>query len=214
MNWMALTVAAALSGTALGDALYSQDPEVAALGGGYFTDAVPGQSYNQRVADDFTPTTSGDVTALMFYGMSEGVNSPEPLNVSAVEVNFYADNAGVPGAVVWSQQFAVGATNPVLLGATPAGIPVYTHTVTIAPALPIVSGVTMWFSVGALLNNPQGDAYAWQFSENSFNNSAAFDHFDGQGYATATARDVAFTLLPEPASAISAVLLLSALRRR
>jgi hypothetical protein len=208
-----ITLAAVSAGHA--SALYTQAPDLDALGAGYFSDGAPGQFYSQRTADDFLAPAAAEITGIDWFGLAESAAGSDLQNVTAFDVAVYASAAEAPGALLWSAQFATAATLPAEVGVTPGLVSVYQHSVVVAPPLPVTAGTRYWLSIGAVAADPQGDAYAWHFATDAYNTVAAFDYFDGLGWESFSGQhDLAFTIVPEPTSFLAVLLAAAACRRR
>lgn len=195
--------------------VYSQpvDPN----GNGFFSDAVPGQFYDQLIGDGFALTGATPVSGVTFWGFSEFFDLGDYTNISSFTVVLYANNAGLPGAPIVSETFATGSTNPTAIGLAPNGAILYRQEITFSGVQNLSAG-SYFVSIGATISDPFGDAWAWQSSLSGFGDSivaqlpvgAPWGAFSGFG-------DMAFEInaVPTPGAA-SLVLVagLTGLRRR
>lgn len=203
-----LTVAlvpTALSAPVLaGAALYSQPSDRPAQAS-FYSDAVPGQFFSQRMADNFTLASAGSATALRWWGGSQNFQFADTNNMASYTVVLYAsDNLGAPDIanILFQQtvdsesngfeQLATGATN--IGGGTE-----YRYTLQLDAALALDAGVQYWISVGATLINPGADAWVWSGSTVG-DLANATDYFTGAGYTVydPSFNDLAFEIIPAP----------------
>jgi hypothetical protein len=219
MRWSigVAAVSAAVS-LASADVLYSQ-PNDRPGQASFFSDAVAGQFFGQRMADDFFLGTAGSVESIRWWGGSQNFNAATLDNMASFSVRIYADNAGSVGAELASRMISIEDVSIVDTGTTnlTGGI-VYQHEAALSAPLDLSAG-RYWVSVGATLVTPAGDAWVWAGSTvgNLIN---ATDFFGPAGYVTfdPTFNDLAFEVLgtpvPAPASAVMLMALAPMVRRR
>jgi len=139
-----------------GNIVYSQLPAAPELGG-FFSDAVPGQFYEQRVADDFTLGAGANVNGVIWVGGSENYYTPFLTNFTSFRVQIFADAGGTVGASLMDLVVPVASANPVYQSYVYTNI--YQFDLKFEP-LALGPG-TYWLSVGTANVSPGGDAFAW-----------------------------------------------------
>lgn len=95
--------------------------------------SIPSSANDYRVVDDFQPTIDVNMTQFAYYGITTGAVP------TALELMYFADNAGVPGDEVSQTSYDVTTTNT---GFTYAGYVVYKADMTVDFAL---SAGVYWF---------------------------------------------------------------------
>ncbi|MDX2116985.1 MAG: hypothetical protein SFY96_02255 [Planctomycetota bacterium] len=204
---------------AQGATLYSQANNLS-TSAGLFSDAVAGQFFSQRMADNFTLAGGGQLTGVRWYGGSQWFQFPDLTNMSGFTVEILADDAGAPDGtqVIYSQAFTKAATNPTLNGnLMNFGHGQYTFEVSLANAVNLNAGTQYWISIGATLVNPFADGWVWSKSTQGDGTNAS-NFFNGPNYFTFNSGDMAFDLvgnIPTPGSVgVMALAGLVAARRR
>jgi PEP-CTERM motif len=159
-------------------------------------DTTGGNGNFATTYDNFTLGAAATVTEIDWIGSY--FNPPSQGNITAFTINFYADNAGIPGA----QLFSVNAPfTEAGLGNDLVGNPTFEYSM--ASNVALNGGITYWLSIVPDLGFPP--QWGWETS------SGAGDPGDGNGYQVffgkggPTGTDMAFTLkgdaaTPEPAS--------------
>lgn len=200
----------AQAGVASADVLYSQ-PNDRPSEASFFSDAVEGQFFNQRVADNFTLGADSTVDAVRFWGGSQNFQFASPANMASWTVRIFgADGSGGVdlGNEVFAQTYLNGGDPAMTMSATGdlnlGGGQVFEH-------FAQTGGVSLaagdyWVSVGATLVNPGADAWVWAGSTVGDLVNAT-DFYDANGFIVfdPTFNDLAFeiegTVVPAPASA-------------
>ncbi len=212
------------AGTALGQieivAFDSQPSPTSA--DGYFADGRAFQFYSQRIAGAFSPTEWCLSKGLTFWGSSENFSTPDLDNVLQFYVAILNDDAGNPGnpgqvlgeQTLFMNQFTVTATGrDNALG----GHEYKFEIPDLGFRVPLTPGTQYWMNVGALLDQPQEDAWGWTFS-NSQSWGVASNPWHNPGWQTVPNQfGVSFQLtgVPAPATlALAGAALLTARRRR
>ncbi len=203
---------------ASGDVLVSQ-PSDRASSPSFFSDAVPGQFFSQRMADNFTLSGDSEVTGIRWWGGSQNFSSPDVTNmVSWTVVLFESDGFGGvdESSAIDLGSYTFAQTNAVATGATLFGGGIeYMQEISFA-GLDLNAG-EYWISVGATLEAPGGDAWVWSGSTvGDLVNGT--DFFDGSGFSVfnPTFNDLAFEVVGVPAPASAGLLAFTGLvsRRR
>lgn len=198
------TAVVAMGVPASADILYSQpndQPGRASL----FSDGVPGQFFSQRMADNFTAPASATMTGLRWWGGSQNFQFRDLTNMTAFVVRIYKDGGGAPDAELFAQTFTKAATSPVATGQLLSGQGFqYEQTVELGVPVELTGGASYWVSVGAVLDQPAGDAWVWNHSSVGDGVNAS-DFFTGGQYVTFTSGDLAFEVIgvvPGPSSLV------------
>lgn len=211
MNIKALSLIAlvGLTGAANAD-IYSQVSDQPSAQS-FFSDAVSGQFFSQRMADNFMLDSAASATSIAWWGGSQNFNFADPTNMLSYTVEIYtSDLAGAPDLanLLLSQTVSIGdgnltasATGAFLFG----GGNEYAYTLDLGSALALDAGVEYWISVGATLDNTFGDAWVWSGSSQGDLVNAT-DFFDGGEYTIfdPTFNDLAFAIVPAPSTAVVA----------
>ena len=186
----------------------------------FFSDAIPGQFFSQRMADDFTLSESSEITAINWCGGSQNFQFPDLTNMESFVILVLRETNGLPDVTdaVVSRTVSVLDSDP-----TPTGLNVFgggaqfAHHIELPTPVMLEAGTRYWLSIGATLQNPFGDAWVWSGS-NSGNLVNATDFFNGDGFVVfnPTFNDLAFQLVavPEPATAIFAFAAFAVITRR
>ncbi len=214
MRLVCLIAVLAFSGVALGDFIYVQPlpADTSLWGDGLFSDAVPGQYYDQLLGDSFVLGADASVNAVTFWGCSEYYDLPDLTNMESFTVRIYDALGGTP---LVEQTALTADTNPVDVGVTWSGATLYEQVITLPSPLALLAGTTYYVTVGATITDIYSDAWVWQNSELVDDTvigelgvgSGAWSSFTGYG-------DLAFALTPEPGSLALLGLAVLALRRR
>jgi len=194
-----LCASAMFAGSTLAATLYSQAND-RSTNAGLFSDAVAGQFFSQRMADNFTLSGGGQVTGVRWYGGSQWFQFPDLTNMSGFTVEILADDAGAPDGtqVIYSEAFSKAATNPTLNGnLMNFGHGQYTFEVSLASAVNLSAGTQYWISIGATLVNPFADGWVWSKSSQGDGTNAS-NFFNGPNYFTFNSGDMAFDILGVP----------------
>jgi len=189
-------VAACFAGVGQAATLYSQANNLS-TSAGLFSDAVAGQFFNQRMADNFTLGAGGTVTGVRWYGGSQWFQFPDLTNMSGFTVEILADDAGSADGtqVIYSQSFSKAATNPTLNGnLMNFGHGQYTFEVALASSVNLTAGTQYWVSIGATLVNPFADGWVWSKSSQGDGTNAS-NFFNGPNYFNFQSGDMAFDIL-------------------
>lgn len=207
-----------VAGTASANVLYSQ-PSDQPDQPSFFSDAVSGQFFRQRMADNFSLQSASLITGIRWWGGSQNFQVPDVSNMASWTLWLYADDGSGNvdlnteinlGTYIFSQTNAV-ATGHALFG---GGIE-YQQEISF-DALALASG-NYWVSIGATLEVPAGDAWVWAGSSVGDLVNAT-DFFTGSGFTTfdPTFNDLAFEVLgvPAPASVTPLAACIALLRRR
>lgn len=147
---------------------------------GAFADGVPGQIWNQRVADDFTLTDAAILDGVWFAGGDENFMTSELDNVSSFVVVLYEDDGGLPGTALYTEEVPLEEVTLEYLGLNQLGGETYEFHLDFA-GVPVGPG-TYWCSVGAVQIDPGGEGLLWNFTADIFNNLSATERPFGTGY--------------------------------
>lgn len=168
----------------------------------FFSDAVAGQFFSQRMADNFTLSGDSSISGIRWWGGSQNFQFADVVNVISWSVKLYSDNGF--GTVSLASEidlgnFSFAETNAVATGASLlAGGIEYQQEISF-DAIDLAAG-DYWVSIGATLESPGGDAWVWSGStRGDLVNATNF--FDGGGFITfdPTFNDLAFEVIGVPA---------------
>lgn len=157
-----------------------------------------------RQADDFVLGSAAQVTGASWIGIEEAFYSADfpPGNIAGFNVQILADDAGLPGAALFDQDFLLGDLDVVNTG---AGDPFLTGGVFEVSAdfnFAGTPGETYWFSVSSILNVAFEDGWFWVGSNDSASPDWATNPA-GAGFAatvgTAPVNGLAFSIEAVPA---------------
>ncbi len=144
-------------GVANADTLFSQPmDELIAPDRGIVSEAVSGGFYDERAADNFVLAGDSSIEGLTFTASEEGFfTSPDwPGNLASFSIEIFADDAGLPGASLYSDTVSAAAVTAVDTGLDQFnGSDIYEVSYDLTSALNVVAG-TYWLSVAA---NPVTD---------------------------------------------------------
>lgn len=168
--------------------------------------------------DDFKLTTATTITGLSWVGSMFGPSEPlQPIN--GFKLTFLSDNAGAPGASLFSQTIA-GTANETFLGNLVGGFPAFSYQATLSTPFAVAAGTTYWLSIQAQVGK-ELPFWGWAFGTGG-NEKFRLNNTDSPGLASFPA-DLAFTLdhqvtaVPEPSTLMLSLVGLAALlvvRRR
>jgi len=160
-RWIGALVFALSAASAPAAILYSQPCD---WPDGPYSDGVPGQLYNIRIADYFTLAGSGlvEVETVRWCGSSENAFLPDLTNVDAWVVEFFNDQGGLPDKSLRREVVLRDDAAPMLTGAQNSmGGLEHTQTLTLDSPLSLSAGVAYWIAIGADLDGIDDDAWIW-----------------------------------------------------
>lgn len=200
------------------DTLYSQ-PSDRPSQPSFFSDAISGQFFSQRMADNFTLSGDSEITGIRWWGGSQNFQFADVVNMSSWTVKLYSDDGfgNVDGASeIDLGTYTLGQTNATQTGESLSGGGIeYMQEISFA-GIDLTAG-NYWLSVGATLEVPGGDGWVWSGSTVGDLVNAT-DFFDGNGYSTfdPTFNDLAFEIIgvPAPGAAIPVLATLAVGSRR
>lgn len=185
----------------------------------FFSDAVSGQFFSQRMGDNFTLSGDSEITGIRWWGGSQNFQSPDVTNVvSWTVVLFEADGFGGvdTASAIDLGTYTLGETNAVATGSSMFGGGIEYRQEVSFEAVDLAAG-DYWISIGATLESPAGDAWVWSGSTVGDLVNAS-DFFDGNGFRVfdPTFNDLAFEVVGVPAPAAGGLLAVAGLfaRRR
>ena len=172
---------------------------------GFFSDGNQGVNfYDNRIADNFTLLSGTSIVQVHWWGGSENFFNPDILfNANAFVISFYTNDANnLPiEPPFYTETIPVTSITATLTGNTNvAGGLEYLFVANLAAPVAIPGGVSHSLHIGALLNAPGDDAFAWHTAD-------ADNIFSGDGLGPAndgiwepqTLDDMAFRLLDNQA---------------
>ena len=144
-------------------------------------DANQSNSTAYTQADDFMPAITGDATDLCWWGTASPFGTPAQQD--DFTITYYADAAGLPGAVIGGPFIQSGGTlslsGPIDTGQLISGFaPIYEYSATHAPVA-LSAGETVWVEIKN--DPPTGETWYW---EQSFDGNllSLEDGFGPNGY--------------------------------
>lgn len=192
---------------AAGQVVFSQ-PNDRAGQPSFFSDAVPGQFFSARLADNFSLGTATTVTGVTWWGGSQNFQFADIVNMQSWTVRIYGDDG--TGRVDLSNEVFSGTFTAAESNATQTGQLIfnggiqYRHEISTGE-IALAAG-NYWLSVGATLEEPNADAWVWSGSTVGDLRNAT-DFFIGSGFTTFdnSFNDLAFEIngrvIPAPAGA-------------
>ena len=213
MKVKALWVLAAVclvASAAFGSTLYSQPSVWTTNGdnvGSGWTSQVDSGSNGYRAFDNFSISTTSQVTTFKWYGiyLNSQLANGAP-NTSTWDVSIFADNAGAPGSSVYSDGTASVSSSLVGSGVFSGPVDLYEFTYTFTSPFTAVGGQTYWISPLSQATN-FFDFFSWTMGTGGDN--ATFQQYLSSGSVAGTynrPNDRAFELdgtpVPEPASLV------------
>lgn len=179
--------------------VYSQPND--GINDGPYSDGVPGQYYNTRIADNFTlaDPTLREITEITWWGCTEAMDFYHLENFEAWVIKIYhQDYLGLPSELIFDETFAKEDTNPVLTGNMHwEGGHEYEHHVQLSSPVTLYIDEPYWISIGADCIDPFAAAWIWSVNYNDGDSYSALDHLDG--VYLARGGDLAFELWGESA---------------
>ncbi len=168
---------------------------------GFFSDGNQGINfYDNRIADNFTLASGTSITQIHWWGGSENFISPDILfNANAFVISFYNNDANnLPiEPPIYTETIPVANITATLTGnSNLAGGLEYLFVANLGAPVALAGGTSYSLHIGALLNAPGDDAFAWHTAD-------ADNIFSGDGLGPAndgiwepqTLDDMAFRLL-------------------
>ncbi len=187
-----LCAASAAASLCSADLLYNQSFD--GSGGAYSSqdDTTGGNGNFATAYDNFTLPSLSSVATVSWVGeYFNGTIAP----ISGFTLQFYSDNAGIPGASVYST-FIAGTANETDIGGTGLGDEAYSYSANLGTAFTALGGVQYWLSIVPDLGFPP----QWGWSTGTGGDGASYQVFLGTG--AAKTGDLTFELdglaIPEP----------------
>ena len=217
-RYLCALVALALAAPASAQSIYKQSVFPAE---GFSSTYDPTAVFAFLAADNFTLVSPQTVGSVRWWGNGDDFGLPDLQNFTEFTVTLHQRLAsGLPGPVIYQEEFATANTNPVDTGLMSTNnTRVWQQTAALATPQALAAGQYMLaVGVSGYVNN-QGSIWFWNTSLEG-DDFIAFDNYDGTGWRPFTQPlDLSFELLaiPEPGAAVSAVgglLVLTAQRRR
>jgi hypothetical protein len=190
--------------------------------GSGWTDEESATGTGYQSFDNFSLGSGGAINQVSWIGVytQQTTFLNEPPNTTNWDIDFYADNSGVPGTQLTDDSFTAGQVAFQILGTGSFGgatFDIYEFTVDI-PEFDAAAGTTYWFS--PFSHNPDESAkFIWL--QGSGGDGSAYQHALTTGSVIANfvlPTDVAFSLsnVPEPSTLllVGAGIALAALRRK
>ncbi len=207
-------------GHASAQTLYSQPTTTddAAVGLGWFSHSSPRPTRNFKHADQFTLDQPGEVGAVRWWGISEGIRVDDLSNVSSFTIEFFTSidtpDGTNPGTLLSTETFDVPATDPQDTGRRSARNAIeYLHLVELDTAVSLEAGTEYFVAISAESTNPSLDGWQWQDADLVDGYSTSFSYAT-QEWLEFIDTDSAFELFAVPAPASLVLLAALGIRRR
>ena len=158
-------------------------------------DTRPGGLGNYDTAyDDFTVAAGANIGTVTWVGEYFNGN---PAPISGFTVNFYADNAGVPGTLLQTNPI-VGDANESPIGLDTFGNSMFSYSTTLPAAFGASAGTPYWMSVVPDLPMDASFDPQWGWAIGSGGNGASYQTFSNGGGSGGFGNfdDLAFSLTP------------------
>ncbi len=218
----ALAIMAGLCGRAFATIIYDQpaaSPVVSVRASQFIT---PPGAFNFQTFDNFTLNANTSVVDVHWQGayfnaLIPPASTPAAPNATGFGVNFYSDNAGLPGGLLASYSFSPGGANETFIGNQFAPnlnltLAVFSYDVVLAMPFLANAGTSYWLSVFAFSPAPSTTEAQWGWVGGTGGNGTSVQN------GAVVNLDRAFALtVPEPAALgffVGAVLTLLWIRRR
>ncbi len=203
MRRAALAWAAVLLGLIAAEARGAFLYEQARLGDDAFMPGLNSKANDQVIYDDFTLATPTQITGVRWSGVYQqtAVLTTSPVSFF---VGLYADQAGLPGALLAGRVVSVAGTQ---IGVSPnLKSPVFTYEATLDAPLTVAAGAKTWLSV--VESDPSTNVtWSWEFHDYLTGNKITYQSGPGdplQLQLSFNNYDVAFAVLgtavPEPST--------------
>lgn len=192
------------------DEVFSQGPPeaLADVGFGFFSHAEPTPAHNFKHADNFVIEAGAEIGGVRWWGISEGLTSPDIPNVSGFLVEIYAADSLIPGDLLYETTFDLDQTDPTMTGRFNNGVNEYVHEVTLPESFVAAPDTEYFLAVAAIPVDPAADGWLW---EDADMDQALDLHYATYGWAqeawsAGEGYDSAFELIAVPAPAGGVVL--------
>jgi len=206
-----------LSSLAFANTVFSQPPvtDPAGVGLGFYSHTAPTPTNSFLHAHNFALDTDTPITAVRWWGASEGADSPDLDNINAFEITIYSHGFFYPDQALYTERFTLADADATATGRSGNGVNEYIQEATLAQAFQADAGATYWIAIAAELNDSTGDGWLWADAQAGDGTSASLRYSTGNWMSTSP-YDSAYELItvPAPAAAIPAFTILAAARRR
>lgn len=143
--------------------------------------------------DNFTLSGSATIYSVQWVGSYFNPSAQAP--ITGFTINFYADAAGTPGALLYSTGDVAGNAGETFIGLDNAGNPTYVYGLGVSFAA--TGGTTYWLSIVPDLGFPP----QWGWETGTGGDGAAYQCFFGT--CGSVSNDLAFALnTPEPTTVV------------
>ncbi len=136
----------------------------------FISDAVPGQFFDRRQADDFRLNSTTQVNSIRWWGATSPFGGIFDLgNVDAFRIVIFNDASGVPASgstPVFDQEFTKAESNPRETGflSFNDGGTQFEQTVQLDTPVTLNGGTRYWISIGSRNTDPGGAGWRWSSS--------------------------------------------------
>lgn len=143
----------------------------------HYSDGVPGQFYETRFADNFTPPPGMVISGITWWGASENYMNPDLTNFT----DFVVEVLNARFGKVWTSTLPTTSVAVETTGVTaPGGGIEWRFFAELPVRIPPHGLEEHWVSIGSVNQDPGGDAFNWSVSESGGSVVAIMDPFDGQ----------------------------------
>jgi hypothetical protein len=169
-------------------------------------------SFGFTVFDNFTLTATAAIGEVGWQGSYVDTinlaNNPATPNSTGFGIEFFADNAGVPGALLAGDTYGLAAVNETFAGLQPNSIgslnltiPFFNYNVALSSPFVAQAGVQYWLRIYSLSPLPAANEPQWAWNSSAVGDQQSLQ-FLGSDFFAQVNSDRAFTLVavPEPST--------------
>ncbi len=135
---------------------------------GWYSSSEPRPTRNFKHADNFMLGSSTQVTAINWWGTSEGLSHTDLTNFDSFQIEFWSSrtqpNGRIkPDALLSTESFDLDETNATDTGRrSTRGAIQYMHSATLGSAVTLEADTMYWISISARSIHPTADVWQWQ----------------------------------------------------
>lgn len=225
LNAISIAIVCSISACAAqAEIVYSQtstDPSQTDFG--WYSSSEPRPTRNFKHADNFMLGSSEQITAVNWWGTSEGLSHTDLTNFDSFQIEFWSSrtqpNGRIkPSELISTESFDLTETNATDTGRRTSRDTIeYMHSATLSNAITLEADTMYWISISARSIDPTADVWQWQDADSTDQISSSWTYqFGVWQYQFDT--DSAFQLIAVPApptfAGLAGSMVLIARRRR